>query len=64
MDSLAEIGAVALLLSYIIASLCGILAITFKHKPSQPMPFGTFLAVGMLVTVAGRPLLDWYRTVG
>lgn len=57
-----EVGAVALLLSYIIASLYGILAIAVKHKTlTSHMPFGTFLAVGMLVaTVAGRPLLDWY----
>ncbi|MCH8049508.1 prepilin peptidase [Patescibacteria group bacterium] len=57
-----EQGLVALFLSYIFGAFVGIgLILAKKRKLDGTVPFGTFMAAGILVTLfAGEYLLDWY----
>ncbi|EKD46971.1 MAG: hypothetical protein ACD_66C00276G0008 [uncultured bacterium] len=57
-----ELGIVALFLSYIIGALAGIFLIAFKHrKPESHVPFGTFMAIAMIITLFfGQAIAGWY----
>jgi len=52
----------ALLLSYVIGALFGIVLILMKKKDrASEVPFGTFLAVGTFITMFyGMNILNWY----
>jgi len=53
---------VALFLAYIIGALIGVILIILKKKTwKSEIPFGTFLAVGTVITLLyGEYLLEWY----
>ncbi|MBU4452652.1 MAG: prepilin peptidase [Patescibacteria group bacterium] len=55
-------GIVALLISYILGAICGIFLIAFKHrKPDSHVPFGTFMAISIIITLFfGQAIADWY----
>lgn len=57
-----DLGIVALFLSYIIGAISGIFLIAFKHrKPESHVPFGTFMAIAMILTLFfGHFIADWY----
>lgn len=53
---------VALLLSYIVGSVCSLALLVLKKKQfASPIPFGTFLALGTFVAILwGNQILQWY----
>lgn len=55
-------GIVALFLSYILGAIAGIFLIaTKKRKLDSQVPFGTFMAIAMLITMIwGEQILAWY----
>lgn len=57
-----QLGVVALFLSYVLGAIIGIFLLVFKHrKPDSHVPFGTFMALAMLVTMVwGQQVSDWY----
>jgi len=57
-----EMGLMALLLSYITGALVGVgLIMAKKREMSSQVPFGTFMAASILITLfAGEWLLNWY----
>ncbi len=57
-----KLAVVALLLSYIIGAIAGIILIVFKHRsPQSHVPFGTFMAVAILLTLfLGSAISNWY----
>jgi leader peptidase (prepilin peptidase) / N-methyltransferase len=57
-----EYGLLALFLSYILGAIAGIfLILTKKRKLSSQVPFGTFMAIGTIITMFfGQFILDWY----
>lgn len=58
----AEQGLLALFLSYILGAIVGIILIlTKKRQLDGQVPFGTFMAVSMIVTlIFGQQILAWY----
>ncbi len=53
---------VALFLAYIVGSVCSIILLALKKKQfSSPVPFGTYLALGIFVAMLwGNQVVDWY----
>jgi prepilin signal peptidase PulO-like enzyme (type II secretory pathway) len=62
----AFLGWPLMLLTLILASFAGALfgaamLLTRRGSMKAALPFGTFLAVGALISaVAGNPIVDWY----
>lgn len=56
------LGLEALLISYVAGSMVGVgLLISQKRDMQSHVPFGTFMAIGTVVTMLwGQQLLDWY----
>jgi len=57
-----KLGIVALLISYILGAIGGIFLIAFKkRKLESHVPFGTFMALAIILTLFfGEMLSDWY----
>lgn len=56
------LGVVALLIAYVSGAIIGLgLLMTKKRDMASHVPFGTFMAVGTIVTMLwGQRILDWY----
>ena len=57
-----EQGFVALFLAYILGAFVGVgMIVSKKATRKTPIPFGTFLAMGTVITLfLGQPMIDWY----
>ncbi len=59
------LGMVALFLSYVLGAIGGVFLLAFGHrKVDGHVPFGTFMAFAIVVTMLfGQSLLDWYMAL-
>lgn len=57
-----ELGVVALFISYVFGAIVGmLLIISKKRKFDSHVPFGTFMAFAIVITMIwGSQMLEWY----